>query len=146
VIHSFYIPAFRIKKDVVPGRYNKVWFRATEPGEYTIFCAEYCGTGHSDMLSMCVVHPPGEFEVWLANADPLKKMTPEQYAEYQKDPEAFIGANPDFKNLSTPVDAGGSCTAGRVAPSATRWTGHPGRAPRSKGYSGRHSRCNKAPT
>jgi cytochrome c oxidase subunit 2 len=51
VIHSFYVPAFRIKQDVVPGRYSKVWFRATKVGTYQIFCAEYCGTGHSDMLA-----------------------------------------------------------------------------------------------
>jgi cytochrome c oxidase subunit 2 len=68
VIHSLYIPAFRIKKDAVPGRYNKVWFKATQPGEYTLFCAEYCGRQHSDMLSTVVVHPPGEFETWLAGA------------------------------------------------------------------------------
>jgi cytochrome c oxidase subunit II len=68
VIHSLYIPAFRIKKDAVPGRYNKVWFKATLPGEFTLFCAEYCGQKHSDMLSTVVVHPPGDFEKWLAGA------------------------------------------------------------------------------
>ncbi len=68
VIHSFFVPAFRIKMDVVPGRYTKTWFRAIEPGEYVIFCTEYCGTGHSDMLAQVVVHPPGEFEIWLEEA------------------------------------------------------------------------------
>jgi cytochrome c oxidase subunit II len=68
VIHALYIPAFRVKKDVVPGRYNKIWFRATTPGEYNLFCAEYCGLKHSDMLATVVVHPPGEFEKWLAEA------------------------------------------------------------------------------
>ncbi|MCX7016652.1 MAG: cytochrome c oxidase subunit II [Candidatus Sumerlaeota bacterium] len=68
VIHSLYIPAFRLKKDAVPGRFNKEWFQATQPGEYQIFCAEYCGTGHSDMLAKAIVHPPGEFENWLENA------------------------------------------------------------------------------
>ena len=62
VIHSLYVPAFRIKRDVVPGRYATAWFEATEPGEYDLFCAEYCGTSHSDMLAHVVVHPPGEFE------------------------------------------------------------------------------------
>ncbi|UCC29383.1 MAG: cytochrome c oxidase subunit II [Phycisphaerales bacterium] len=77
VIHSFYIPAFRVKRDVVPGRYNKTWFHATQPGEYTIFCAEYCGTKHSDMLAQCVVHKPGEFERWLENASNfLDRMSP----------------------------------------------------------------------
>jgi len=77
VIHSLYVPAFRIKRDVVPGRYSKEWFQATTPGEYEIFCAEYCGTGHSDMLSHVIVHPPGEFEQWLEKASNfLDTMTP----------------------------------------------------------------------
>ncbi len=76
VIHSFYVPDFRLKRDVVPGRYNKTWFRAPKPGEYQIFCAEYCGTGHSDMLAMVVVHPPGGFERWLADAANLVAKLP----------------------------------------------------------------------
>jgi len=77
VIHSLYVPAFRIKRDVVPGRYATAWFEATQPGEYDLFCAEYCGTSHSDMLAHVVVHPPGEFETWLAKAsDFLDTMTP----------------------------------------------------------------------
>ena len=77
VIHSFFIPAFRVKKDVVPGRYTKVWFRATEEDSFIIFCAEYCGTQHSDMLSWCHVHPPGEYETWLADAsDFISKLPP----------------------------------------------------------------------
>ncbi len=50
VIHSFYIPAFRVKADVIPGRYNTMWFEATKPGTYHLFCAEYCGTKHSGMI------------------------------------------------------------------------------------------------
>jgi cytochrome c oxidase subunit 2 len=77
VIHSLYVPVFRIKQDVVPGRYSKVWFEATEPGEYDLFCAEYCGTSHSDMLAHVVVHPPGEFESWLEQASNfLETMSP----------------------------------------------------------------------
>ena len=77
VIHSLYVPAFRIKMDVVPGRYSKAWFEATEPGEYDLFCAEYCGTSHSDMIAHVVVHPVGEFERWLEKAsDFLETMTP----------------------------------------------------------------------
>lgn len=60
VIHSLFIPAFRVKQDVVPGRYATTWFKPTRPGEYTLFCAEYCGTKHSDMLAKVVVHPAGE--------------------------------------------------------------------------------------
>ena len=55
-IHSFYVPAFRIKKDAVPGRYNLAWFRATKTGSYHLFCAEYCGTEHSRMIGRVVVH------------------------------------------------------------------------------------------
>lgn len=69
VIHSLFIPDFRMKMDVVPGRYTKTWFEATEPGEHLLLCAEYCGTGHSDMSAVVVVHKPGEFEKWLADAD-----------------------------------------------------------------------------
>ncbi len=71
VIHSFYVPAFRTKKDVVPGRYTRLWFNAKAPGEYQVFCAEYCGTNHSHMLAKVVVHEPGGFEKWLAEASNL---------------------------------------------------------------------------
>jgi len=82
VIHSFYVPAFRIKRDVVPGRYSKVWFRATKVGEYQVFCAEYCGTGHSDMLAQVVVHEPGGFERWMDEVGNMfKTMTPVQVGE-----------------------------------------------------------------
>jgi len=49
VIHSFYVPEFRVKQDVIPGRYSQVWFQAVEPGRFQILCAEYCGAGHSIM-------------------------------------------------------------------------------------------------
>jgi cytochrome c oxidase subunit 2 len=65
VIHSFYIPAFRIKQDVVPGRYTSLWFRPTRPGRYHLFCAEYCGTKHSGMIGWVVVMEPTEFQQWL---------------------------------------------------------------------------------
>jgi cytochrome c oxidase subunit 2 len=73
VIHSLFIPAFRIKRDAVPGRYNKIWFQATRAGEYLALCSEYCGTGHSDMLARVVVHEPGLYERWLDEAsDPFR--------------------------------------------------------------------------
>jgi cytochrome c oxidase subunit 2 len=65
-IHSFFVPAFRIKKDAVPGRYNMAWFRATKTGTYHLFCAEYCGTEHSKMIGRVVVMEPEEYQVWLA--------------------------------------------------------------------------------
>ena len=68
VIHSFFIPAFRIKQDVLPGRYTSVWFEATKTGEYHLFCAEYCGTSHASMKGRVVVMKPEEYEQWLAGA------------------------------------------------------------------------------
>ncbi|MFN7133465.1 MAG: cytochrome c oxidase subunit II, partial [Myxococcales bacterium] len=65
VIHSFYVPAFRIKQDVVPGRYSQTWFEATTPGRYEIYCTEYCGLSHSAMLGEVIVLPPAEFDAWL---------------------------------------------------------------------------------
>ncbi len=65
VIHSFYVPAFRIKADVVPGRYSTTWFSATRPGRYHLFCAEYCGTKHSAMGGWVTVMEPAQFEEWL---------------------------------------------------------------------------------
>jgi len=82
VIHGFYIPAFRLKRDVVPGRYVKLWFQATKPGEYQIYCTQYCGTGHSDMWAKAVVHEPGGFERWLEDASNfLAKMSPAEAGE-----------------------------------------------------------------
>ena len=64
-IHSFYVPAFRIKQDVLPGRYTTTWFHATKPGTYHLFCAEYCGTMHSGMIGDIVVMEPAQYEAWL---------------------------------------------------------------------------------
>jgi cytochrome c oxidase subunit 2 len=65
VLHSFYLPAFRTKIDAVPGRYTELWFEPTAAGEYPIFCAEYCGTGHSAMITKVVVHEKADFDKWL---------------------------------------------------------------------------------
>jgi cytochrome c oxidase subunit 2 len=65
VIHSFFIPAFRVKADVIPGRYNTLWFEATKPGTYHLFCAEYCGTKHSGMIGSVVAMEPADFQAWL---------------------------------------------------------------------------------
>ena len=66
VIHSFFVPAFRIKADVLPGRYTSTWFHATVPGRYHLFCAEYCGTQHSGMIGEVVVLEPADYERWAA--------------------------------------------------------------------------------
>jgi cytochrome c oxidase subunit 2 len=65
VIHSFYVPALRMKQDALPGRYTQTWFNADAPGRYPIFCAEYCGLGHSAMLGELVVMPAEEWDVWM---------------------------------------------------------------------------------
>jgi cytochrome c oxidase subunit 2 len=65
VIHSFFVPDFRVKMDVLPGRYTEIWFEATKPGRYQILCAEYCGTWHSQMWGEVVVMPPAEFDDWM---------------------------------------------------------------------------------
>lgn len=78
VIHSFYVPAFRAKQDILPGRYTQLWFEATRPGRYHLFCAEYCGTGHSHMRGSVIALRPAEFEEWLSpeapNAAPVPGM------------------------------------------------------------------------
>lgn len=66
VIHSLYIPAFRVKQDVLPGRYTSLWFQATQPGTYHLFCAEYCGSKHSEMRGRVIVMEPSDYADWLA--------------------------------------------------------------------------------
>ena len=68
VIHDFFVPAFRIKTDVLPGRYMTVWFEASKTGTFRLFCAEYCGTQHSGMLGRIVVMPPADYQRWLSAA------------------------------------------------------------------------------
>ena len=72
VLHALYIPEFRVKMDAVPGRYTELWFKPTKEGTYPIYCAEYCGTSHSDMLTRVVVHTPEGFQAWVA--EEIKKI------------------------------------------------------------------------
>lgn len=71
VIHSFYIPAFRVKRDVLPNRYTEMWFEALQTGTYDIMCAEYCGTGHSKMIAQVEVLSQKEYEEWVASGGGL---------------------------------------------------------------------------
>jgi cytochrome c oxidase subunit II len=66
VIHSFFVPAFRMKQDVLPGRYTVAWFRATKPGTYHLFCTQYCGTQHSGMIGSIIVMEPAQYEAWMS--------------------------------------------------------------------------------
>jgi len=72
VLHSFYLPSMRVKQDVIPNRYSYLWFEADTPGVYRVYCAEYCGEGHSGMKTKVVVHERGGYKAWLD-------------AEYEKD-------------------------------------------------------------
>ncbi|HVS66251.1 MAG TPA: cytochrome c oxidase subunit II [Thermoanaerobaculia bacterium] len=81
VIHSFFVPAFRVKQDVVPGRYTTVWFTATETGEYHLFCAEYCGTEHSLMKGTVTVLEREEYEAWLRRESDPATATPASTGE-----------------------------------------------------------------
>jgi len=71
VIHSFFVPAFRLKQDVLPGRFTETWFRATQPGEYHLLCAEFCGTDHARMRGAVTVMEPEEYTRWAA-AQPME--------------------------------------------------------------------------
>ena len=68
VIHDVFVPAFRVKADVIPGRYSHLWFEATKPGTYRLFCAEYCGTRHSGMIGQVVAMEPEAYQAWLSGA------------------------------------------------------------------------------
>ncbi len=70
VIHSFFVPAFRVKQDALPGRYTSTWFTATREGDYQLFCAELCGAGHARMWGRVVVLPEARFEAWLDGQEP----------------------------------------------------------------------------
>lgn len=118
VIHSLFIPAFRAKRDAVPGRYSELWFEATHttPPEkpHRLFCTEYCGVSHSDMISTVHVHDQAGFADYLQSANPFAQMTEDEYAQYQADPAAFVkkygpsGSEPDprFKRLAVPIEMG----------------------------------------
>ncbi len=95
VIHSFYIPAFRIKRDVLPGRYTSYWFQADRVGEYHLFCAEYCGTEHSAMIGRVVVMELQDYQQWLTMNDGdfiVESVAPDTSG--QNPPEGVIAPNP----------------------------------------------------
>lgn len=108
VLHSFFVPDYRVKHDVVPGRYTYVWFEAEEAGESIVFCTEYCGTGHSDMLAKVIVHTEEDFQTWLEKNGGGVSGTPVEQGEqlvqlqgcttcHSDDGSRLIG--PSFKGL-----------------------------------------------
>ena len=82
VIHSFYVPDFRVKMDVLPNRYTVTWFEAVHTGEFQLYCAEFCGKGHSEMWGKVKVLPQDEYKIWLEKSSgPQEGETLEQYGE-----------------------------------------------------------------
>ncbi|MCU1338272.1 MAG: cytochrome c oxidase, subunit [Bryobacterales bacterium] len=96
VIHSFFIPAFRTKHDVIPGQYVAIWFQPTKPGRYHLFCAEYCGTQHSTMGGWVTVMEPADYEAWLAGTERGASMVEEGAKLFQQ----FGCANCHVLNLT----------------------------------------------
>jgi cytochrome c oxidase subunit 2 len=107
VIHSFSVPAFRIKADVIPGRYRGVWFEAITPGTYQVLCAEFCGVSHSTMWADVVVLNAEDYESWLNGDQPIAERRGEQINSAQRE------ASKQLKNESwTPFGArGGEATS-----------------------------------
>ena len=110
VVHSFFVPDFRVKADVVPGRFSTVWFEAKQPGDYQVFCAEYCGKDHSRMLATVRVLPQEEFDKKLKDGFVTmdKKIAPAEYGKkFYKDYacaschslDGTAGVGPSFKGL-----------------------------------------------
>lgn len=102
VIHSFYLPAFRVKMDVLPDRYTSLWFQATKPGVYHLFCAEYCGTDHSDMSGRVVVMQPAEYADWLSGGDeqPTTTTGEELFTRFRCDTCHYQGDQPRGPSLA----------------------------------------------
>jgi cytochrome c oxidase subunit 2 len=122
VIHSFFVPAFRVKQDVLPGRYTSVWFQAEKPGDYRLYCAEYCGTNHSRMKGRIVAQTPEDFAAWLSGetgADEPPHVTGEKLFEQLQcgschRPEGVAGRGPALANVfgsSVPLVSGETVTA-----------------------------------
>ena len=84
VIHSFYVPAFRVKQDLLPGRYTTLWFKPTKVGEYHVLCAEYCGTNHSRMVGTVYVMEPSDYEEWLQVGSVVATVANEGKALFQQ--------------------------------------------------------------
>jgi cytochrome c oxidase subunit 2 len=108
VIHSFYLPAFRVKMDVLPNRYTSLWFQATKTGTYHLFCAEYCGTEHADMRGSVVVMQPAEYAEWLEGGRELPPATAGQelFARHRCDTchnESTQARGPSLTNLFSQI-------------------------------------------
>jgi cytochrome c oxidase subunit 2 len=90
VIHSFFVPDFRLKQDAVPGRYSQTWFTATAPGRHQVLCAEYCGIGHSAMLAEIIAMPPAEYDAWIAEARRSTVVASQDSPDERMDPRTSL--------------------------------------------------------
>lgn len=116
LIHSFFVPAFRVKQDVVPGRYTYAWFKATKLGTYRLHCAELCGTNHSEMGGSVTVLSPADYEAWLQKNANIPSARPQ------------VPTEGNLTEVGRQVFERGSCTACH---------GDPGRAPSLVGLYGK---------
>ena len=105
VLHSFYIPTFRIKQDLVPGIYTSLWFKANRKGKFHVFCAEFCGTGHSSMLAKVNVVSLEEWEEWLQD-EPFKGLSLKEIGEKTFQGRCTICHKPTKEKLIGPGLAG----------------------------------------
>jgi cytochrome c oxidase subunit II len=149
VIHDFSVPAFRIKKDVLPGQYTSEWFTATKTGRFHLFCDQYCGTSHSAMVGWVTVMEPTEYARWLSGGVASKSMADmgaELYVRYGCDTCHSTGKGPPFPGLyGSPVKltSGQTVTADDVyirdrilTPSLQRVAGYPAVMPTFQGQLG----------
>lgn len=123
VIHSFFLPNFRVKRDVLPNRYTKIWFEADKVGNYQIFCTEYCGDSHSGMLAVLRVLSPTDYANWLAEANagddlPLEALGERLYAAkacitcHSVDGKPSVG--PTWKGIYDQTHTFGNAPAAKV--------------------------------
>jgi cytochrome c oxidase subunit 2 len=103
VIHSFFIPAFRVKRDALPGRYTEMWFQATKPGRYPVYCAEYCGLNHSSMLAEVVVLEPNEYDAWFERQKRGLKGTQDAGGLPRVELTSQVGLPPGSEPVITPA-------------------------------------------
>jgi cytochrome c oxidase subunit 2 len=119
VIHSFFMPAFRIKMDVLPDRYHALWFEATKLGTYHLFCAEYCGTDHADMRGFVHVMHPADYAKWLSGGEQQPPVTAGEalFMRFRCDTCHYQGGQPRCPPLTNlfggdvPLSDGQSVTA-----------------------------------
>lgn len=141
VLHSFFVPDFRIKQDVVPGMYTSVWFEATIPGKHQIYCTEYCGTAHSGMLAQVIALEDSEWDVWKKT-----KKLPAALAELGVTAAAASETKPSAQAAPADTSSHGSVlaeqgkgyftTKGCVACHSVDGTPRPGLGPTLKGVFG----------